>query len=171
MFKRALGIALICLHVISLNSFAASSADIDSLVADSQGQAQAALRQKVEENQKLIAEINELDLQIQALKADIEVNRQDAKRDLYIAGGSAIATILALRYFGRSTGSEVGDQLRLVFGFVTGWAGVGTTTIAAGAGGVNYLLVRIDENKLPLLQKRLQQLKVQLQAQNDVLLR
>lgn len=171
MFKRTLGVALICLNVISLNSFAASSADIDALVEESQTEARTVVHQKVLENQKLIAEINDLDKQIQELTADIVTNRKDIKRDLYIAGGSAIATILAMKYFGRSTGNEVADQFRLIFGFVAGWAGIGTTTIAAGASGVNYLLVQIDESKLPALQSRLQQLKAQLQTQNEILVK
>lgn len=171
MLKRILSVALFCLHVTPLNSFAASPADIDSIVADSQGPAREAVQTKIRENQKLILEITELEKQIQELNQDIETNRRDTKRNLYIAGGSAIATVLALQYFGRSTGNEVADQFRIIFGAIAGYAGIATTVVSAGAGGVNYLLVQVDQNKLPVLAKRLQELKNQLQTQNNALLR
>lgn len=170
MYKRALNVALICLLVAPLNSRAANSQEIDGLIAESQSQAQESISHKVQENQKLILEITQLENQINELMKDIEINRRDVKRDLIIAGGTTLATLLAMRYFGRPTGSEVGDQFRLLFGFITAYAGLGSTVVAAGASGVNYVLVKVDENKLPELRARLQGLKQQAQAQNQALL-
>lgn len=169
MLKRALGIALICLHVVPLNTFAATSADIDSLIAASQGQSHKTLQAKIQENQQLIGEINELDKQIQTLSKDISINRQDSKRNLYIAGASAVATLAAIKYFGRSAGDEVADAFRIIGGMIAAYGGGTATVVAAGASGFNYLLVQIDESKLPALQATLLELKMKLQKQNEAL--
>lgn len=167
MLKRALSIALICLHVIPLHSHASSTTDIDGLISISQEQAQIRIQQQIQENQQLIREIDELSAQITELKSDIAINRQDTKRNLYIAAGSMIATMLALRHFGKGTGNEVSDSFRILMGILSGYAGAGTTVVAASGGGVNYLLVKLDEKKLPILERRLQEVKNQLEQQTE----
>lgn len=167
MLKRALSIALICLHVIPLHSHASSAEDIDGLISTSQEQARTRIQQQIQENQQLIGEIDELSAQIKELKNDIAINRQDTKRNLYIAAGSMIATMLALRHFGKGTGNEVRDSFRILMGILAGYSGAATTVVAAGGSGVNYLLVKLDEKKLPILERRLQEAKIQLEQQNE----
>lgn len=166
MLKRALSIALICLHVFPLHSHAVSTTDIDGLITTSQEQAQTRIQQQIIENQQLISEIEQLSAQINELQSDIAINRQDTKRNLYIAAGSMIATMLSLRHFGKSTGNEVSDSFRILMGILAGHAGAATTVVAAGGSGVNYLLVKLDEKKLPILERRLQEAKSQLEQQN-----
>lgn len=167
MLKRAFSIALICLYVIPLHSHASSATDIDGLISSSQEQAQIRIQRQIQENQQLIREIDELSAQIAELKSDIAINRQDTKRNLYIAAGSMIATMLALRHFGKGTGNEVSDSFRILMGMLAGYAGATTTVVAAGGSGVNYLLVKLDEKKLPILERRLQEVKNQLEQQNE----
>lgn len=169
MLKRAFSIALICLHVIPLYSHAASSVEIDSLIRASKDQAHVRIQNKIEENQQLILEIDQLSAQIAEIQNDISINRQDTKRNLYIATGSMIATMLALRHFSKGTGNEVADNFRLLIGIITSYAGAATTVVAAGASGVNYLLVKVDEKKLPALINKLLEVKQRLERQNEIL--
>lgn len=166
MFKNAVGIALFCLHVIPLNSLAVTSADIDALISQSHQQAEATIQQKIADNQVLISEISALQAQIEALKGSSEENRRDMRRGLYIAAGTALATSIAVALLIRPNPSEVGGPLNMLFGAGALLAGSAATVTSLSVSGINYMLVRLDESKIPGLQSRLAELKTQLENQN-----
>ena len=161
--------AFICLSALPFNSFATLS-ELDQVIEAGKIDAQAVIQEQLKTNNKLIAEIRELENQIQKLKTDISINSADTRRDLYFAAGSAIGTILFLKYFVRATGSEVADSLRILGGILTAYAGTGVTIVSLGASGVNFIQVKIDQKNLPSLEKRLEELKAKLVAQNARLL-
>ena len=171
MFKRVVSAALICLTVVPLNTYAASQADIDNLVIASQSQAQETVLQKIKANQELVAQITNLEAQIQEIKASAADNRYEMKKDLVIAGGTALATTIAVLYFGRATKSELGSQISATL--QTGALVLGSvlTVKSLGSGGYDYLLLKVDENKLPDLESKLATLKTELEKQTAELLK
>ena len=162
--------AFICLSVLSLNSHAAPPSELDQLIESSEKEAQLIVAKKIENNRKLIVEITQLEEQIRNLKSDVAVNSADVRRDLYIAAGSVLGTMIALKYFGRGTGNEVADSFRIVLGILSAYAGAGTTVVSLGASGINYLQVKVDQKNLALLELRLADLKRNLIAQNTKLM-
>lgn len=167
---KTLSTAFICLSVISLNSFASPSTELDQIIETGKIDAQVVIQEQLQNNNKLILEITELEDQIGKLKTAIAINSTDTRRDLYIAAGSAIGTMLALKYFGRSTGNEVADSMRILMGIVTAYTGAGVTLISLGASGVNYIQVKIDQKNIAPLEVRLRELKSKLVEQNLKLL-
>ncbi|WII72407.1 hypothetical protein QJS83_00815 [Bdellovibrio sp. 22V] len=167
MLKRAISAALICLHVVPVNSFAATSLEIDRLLMESRPQAEETIQQKLKENQELIAEITKLELQINEIQSNLGENRERMKVNLYIAGGTALATGIATFYFQGKVGrSEIADHMNLLFSTGAFLVGTGATINFLGNAGYRYLLVRIDEDKLPALQEKMAELKQTLEKQN-----
>lgn len=169
MKRKALKLALVCLHVISFDTFAANSIDIDSIVSESQESAQVQIQKKVRDNAALLEEIQQLEEQIKALQENVAINNKDIKRDLYIAGGTIIATVLARIYFNRSVKNETADQFRILLGIASTYIGSAITVVSSGASGVNYVLVHIDQNKISLFQEKLEKLKEKIQSENQAL--
>ncbi len=124
MLKRALKVALICLFVAPVNSYAADAADIDNLITESQGQARNIVQQKLKENQELIVEITKLEEQIKDIQTSADSHRSDMKTNLYIAAGTAAATAIVIVALGRGNrNSEIGLELNYMFKFASFFVG------------------------------------------------
>ncbi|MDG0815346.1 hypothetical protein [Bdellovibrio svalbardensis] len=174
MSKNLFAVALFCLHVIPLNSFAASasSTEIDSLVEESRPEAQAAIRAKIQENQRLVLEIAKVSADLDKIKADIAENSYAAKKDLIIAGGTAVATAITSYMLIRKTGrSEMGDQINLMLSMASTLVGSSLTIFNGGKAGYHYIILKLDEKKIPALEATLADLKQQLERQTEELLK
>ena len=170
MLKTALNMALICLFVVPVNTYAANSADIDSLVDGSKVQAQEIVKEKLLENQKIVAEITQLEVQIKDLQDAKGKHDHTMKKDLYIAGGTALATALTMYVVGRGN-DEVSIEVNYMLKVVAFLVGSSFTVKTAVQGGYNYYLLSLDETKLTALQGKLEALKIELQKNSDDLLK
>lgn len=170
MLKRALNFALICLLVVPVNTYAADGAEIDSLVNGSKAQAQEIVKEKLLENQMIVAEITKLEAQIKELQESQGEHNSTMKKDLYIAGGTALATAIAMYAF-RGGKAEMSIELNYMFKIVALIVGGSYTVKKAVAGGYNYYLVSLDQEKLAPLQEKLQELKVELEKNSAELLK
>ncbi len=175
MSKNLFAVAIFCLHVIPLNSFAASSAssaDIDSLVEGSRSEARENIRAKIVENQRLVLEISKVQDQLHAIEKDIAEHGTEAKKDLIIAGGSALgAAIISVALYKTAGSSEVGMQLNMMGAMVVSLTGASYTILNGGKAGYEYLLLKLDEKKIPDLEAQLASLKDQLEKQTEELLK
>lgn len=173
MSKKLIAVALFCLHVIPLNSYATemSPSDLDGLIQDSQTDAKAAIRAKIEENQRLAVEISRVQDQVTAIQKDIALHGKNAKKNLVIAAGTALGTAIVSGALYATARGELGAELNIMGALITGLTGASYTIIRGGNAGYEYLLLKVDESKLPGLQMQLSVLKQQLDEQTQELLK
>ena len=174
MSKNLFAVALFCLHVIPVNTYAAeaTSADIDSLVQEARPATEAEIRAKIVENQKLTLELAKVQNDLENMQKDIAENRHYVKKDLIIAGGTALGSAILSYYFRSQTGrSEMADSLNIMFSVASILVGGSITVMNAGKAGIHYLVLRLDEKKIPALQAKVAELQKQLEDQTKTLLR
>lgn len=174
MSKNLFAVALFCLHVIPVNSFAAnvSNSDIDQLVEGSRQQTQEQIRAKIQENQRLVLEIDKVQRDLDKIKADIATNQKSAKRDLIIAGGSAAAAAIGYFFFmTRRGGGELSIELNYMFALGSALTGASAAIWNGGKAGVQQIMIHLDEKKIPALETQLANLKAQLEKQTEELIK
>ncbi|HWU42588.1 MAG TPA: hypothetical protein VN132_04085, partial [Bdellovibrio sp.] len=108
---------------------------------------------------------------LESIKKDIGDNKSAAKTDLIIAGTTALAATILTIWLSRRTGRDEIAEYNLAFSAASIVVGAAITVTKGTQAGYHYLLVKLDQNKLPVLEQKLAALKAQLEKQTAELIK
>ena len=125
--------------------------------------------EKLLENQKLANEIHDIEKQIADIRANQSSNTTKLKKHIIIGTTTLIGTGLAVTLLKKTGKYGEGAIFNLIIAYAIQYVGAAGVVYQTAQGGYQYYLIKLDEKKIPELQKNLQDLQAKLQKQNDEL--